>query len=75
MPCFLAGVGGEIGDLHFSLDENKCIFTVSSFILKSRRVLLTSPYCFQADFYTLLLNIAVFAENRITPPSPHCLRL
>lgn len=51
---------------------------MSSFILKGEGVIRASSAAFRGDFSFFLafvLNVAVFAENRITPPSPHCLRL
>lgn len=33
MPCFLAGVGGEIGDLHFSLDK-KQVYLLADFKIR-----------------------------------------
>lgn len=73
-------VGGEFGDLHFSLDENKCIsprlllfweaVALSGLVLKLFVGFLQFKFNIAAFFSPLF-----FAENRITPPSPHCLRL
>lgn len=47
MPCFLAGVGGEIGDLHFFyLDKNRCVFSVIRFDVT---VDLANLECFQGN--------------------------
>lgn len=67
----------KIGDLHFSLDKNKgnsrclLLFWNAGVIFTRVRQLFVDIFC----FLVFVLNVAVFAENRITPPSPHCLRL
>lgn len=74
MPCFLAGVGGEIGDLHFSLDRN-CYISPPSFVYKVDVSCFVKSVLFSVGFPQFTRNIVAFASNRITPPSPHCLRL
>lgn len=63
MPCFLAGVGGEIGDLHFSLDANRRFSSALLSFFKRVRVAFASVGRSRGDFTRLTVKITAFAEK------------
>lgn len=51
------------------------VFLGAFFYFKRRKCYLRKSRALLGEFLQFTFNNTVFAENRITPPSPHCLRL